>query len=583
MPASPAFTVEHAKNGSPTLVVDGRYVHSRHDPEREAARAMEPVVRREPPAVVILGAGLGYQAEYLLANTRLTRLIVFEPEPALEEVAVRAGRLTPDAADSRVVLVRSAEQLAATLPQHAAEGFEVIDLPGRTTGDPQFDRARETLRAFADRLDINRNTLQRFGKLWVRNLCRNLEHLAAGRGVAELADAFRGVPALLLAAGPTLDQVLPRLRDLADRTLVIAVDTAVAPALRAGVEPDFAVVVDPQYWNARHLDRISAPRTVLISEGSAHPRVFRSFDPPWYFCSSVFPLGHAFERVGGRFGSLGAGGSVSTTAWDLARWLGSDAVYAAGLDLGFPDARTHCRGSYFEELALRLADRLRPAEQVVFRYLAGANPAPVPANDGGTVLSDRRMAVYRTWFASQLQSTHAPPTAVLTRGGADIPGMRLATVEEVLALPSRRRTIDAGIARIRSQASPAPGGGQTTCALAQVADELRASLRDLSALAGEALAIVAGIRADHAAGRKPHFSGLEPVDARLAGHPAAAIASFLAQGAINRVRAGFGSGGLEEQLAASEELYAALRRGAAYHADELAAASSRIRGASTRK
>ena len=581
MAAGPAFAVESARNGSPTLLVDGRYVHSRHAPEREAARAMEPVARREPPAVIVLGAGLGYQADYLLEHTRLTLIVVVEPDPALARLARSAGRPAIAEPDRRLVFVTGAEELAAILPQRAAEGFEVVDLPGRTTGDPAFDRARETLRAFADRLDINRNTLQRFGRLWVRNLCRNLERIATGRGVAELTGSFGGVPALLLAAGPTLDQVLPSLPALAERAVVIAVDTAVAPALRAGVEPDFAVVVDPQYWNARHLDRIRTPRTILVSEGSAHPRVFRSFEPPHYFCSSVFPLGHAFESVKGRFGSLGAGGSVSTTAWDLARSLGADTVFAAGLDLGFPDARTHCRGSYFEELALRLADRLRPAEQVVFRYLTGANPAPIPANDGGTLLSDRRMAVYRTWFASQLRSPTAPTTAILTRGGAQIEGAHVASVDEALALPPRRADIDAATDHIRARA---PGAqAPATSALADVADDLHASLDELSALAGRALETLAQIRAGHESEHAVDFSRLAPIDAGLAEHRAAAIASFLAQGAINRVRAGFGSGGIAEQLEASGELYEALRRGAAYHAGELAAAAARLRGEATEK
>ena len=215
---------------------------------------------------------------------------------------------------------------------------------------------------------------------------------------------MEGIPTLLLAAGPTLDQVLPHLRELARRCLVIAVDTAVSPARRAGIEPDFAVVVDPQYWNARHLDRIPPGRTLLVSEASAHPFVFRHFRPPLFLCSSLFPLGRSFEALLGAFGSLGAGGSVSTSAWDLARLLGTSQVYAAGLDLGFPGGRTHCRASFFEELALALGSRLQPAEGVIFRYLTwGANPAPIPCERRRRRSSPTAgWPIYRTWFASQL-------------------------------------------------------------------------------------------------------------------------------------------------------------------------------------
>jgi hypothetical protein len=427
------------------------------------------------------------------------------------------------------------------------------------------------LAAFSDRLDINRNTLQRFGRLWVRNLCRNLPRLVDGRGVGELRGSFDGVPTLLLAAGPTLDQVLPILPELAKRLLVVAVDTAVGPALRAGVEPDFAVVVDPQYWNARHLDRLAPSASILVSEASAHPRVFRPFEGPVFFCSSVFPLGRAFESAAGSFGSLGAGGSVSTTAWDLARSLGSDRIYAAGLDLGFPAGRTHCRSSFFEHLALVRGTRVRPAEQVVFRYTWSANPTRVAANDGTSLLSDRRMEVYRSWFASQLALPDAPPTSAATRGGARVDGMGFADIADLLDLPSRRDDVNTRIAAIRSTRSVPRA--ERRIKLLRKAEELGEATSDLARVARRACDAVERIRRDHDAGGRIDFSPLLPIDREMGAHAGAAIGSFLIQDAIGRIRAGFGSADLGEQIEASAQMYGGLAKAAEFHAEQLALAA----------
>jgi len=559
--------VETARNGLPTLRLAGRYVHSRHDPAREAARAMEELARRDPPAVVMLGLGLGYHATFLLANTDQTHIIAFEPSQQIVALARGAGTLPSGTDHTRLTVTTTDEQLLAALSAHTAEGFAVFDLSGRTEGDDAFAEARNAAQRFASRVEINRNTLHRFGRLWVRNLCRNLPQLANAGSVTRLRDTFEGFPVILLAAGPTLDQVLPILPEIAQRCVVIAVDTALAPATRAGVTPDFAVVVDPQYWNARHLDRVLLPDTILVSEPSAHPQVFRAFPNAVHLCSSVFPLGRAFEMSLGRFGSLGAGGSVATSAWDLARLIGASSTHVAGLDLGFPGGRTHCRGSFFEELTLALAHRTAAAEGVIFRYTWGENAVPVPANDGSTLLSDRRMAIYRSWFTSQLALPGAPFTASVTKGGSAIEGVESGSTEDLLRLPPRRAEIDAR-RRILVETPATDSEGRRKLLLEQTV-AIERTIVDLATTADAASAEIERIRTHHEAGRDVDFSPLRPIDEALGSHPAGAIGSFLVQEAIELVREGYGSESIAEQIEASSALYSGLADAARFHAEEL--------------
>ena len=57
--------------------------------------------------------------------------------------------------------------------------------------DPEYFRGVEALlREAVDRRQINANTLARFGRLWVRNLLRNVPALVASPGVSALAGAF---------------------------------------------------------------------------------------------------------------------------------------------------------------------------------------------------------------------------------------------------------------------------------------------------------------------------------------------------------------------------------------------------------
>ena len=574
--------VETARNGSATATLDGRYLHSRHNPEREAERSLRDLARREPPCVVMKGVGLGYQLRYLVEHTEATAVIVVEPDEELLRDGLAAARLSGLMDDPRVFRAATVDELEQALVTHASGGLEVVSIPARCAADEEtfglFDAA---VAAFSGRLEINRNTLLRFARVWVRNLARNLPRLAAGRSIAGLRGRFAGVPAVLLAAGPTLDQVLPHLPQLADRALLVAVDTAVSASLRARVMPDFAVVVDPQYWNTRHLDRVRASETILVSESSTHPAVFGVFEPPHYFCSSLFPLGQEIERALGPMGALGAGGSVSTTAWDFLRFLGVTEIYAAGLDLGFPDSRTHCADSYFERLAVDSAGRLKPAEGVVFRYVWDAEPHPVAAIAAPSVLSDRRMDLYRSWFIRQAAARPDVRTYVVTKGGSAIDGFVEASVEDILHSPVRRADIAAAISQIRAEGDnglcpgvPAEARGSERSSgtrnprvadLTTHVERLVVELHDLKSISEDALAVAQSIASQYRADGTVDFTPLAAHDARLQNHPARHLAGFLMQDALIRIAAGHGSGSIEEQISASVELYTGLVDSATFH------------------
>jgi hypothetical protein len=222
----------------------------------------------------------------------------------------------------------------------------------------------------------------------------------------------------------------------------VAVDTSLRLLLERGVDPDFAVSVDPQYWNARHLDRAPARRTCLVAESAAYPSVLRVPFARAFLCSSLFPLGRFIEDRLDPKGSLGAGGSVATTAWDFARALSPSSIWVAGLDLSFPGLKTHFRGALFESRSLAESHRLKPAETWSVRALRDGRPFHASSACGGQVLTDSRLSLYATWFEAQFRRHPHAQTRSLSPKGLAIPGLPASPVEELLSLPPRRAEID---------------------------------------------------------------------------------------------------------------------------------------------
>jgi hypothetical protein len=432
--------VEPTPSGNPTLLLGGRYVHSPRDPVREAERLAEP---GEGP-VVVLGFGLGYAAE---AAARTGRpLIIAESRKSLLRRALEERDLSSLLAEHALAFVvggNGESAVQAALGLFAGPPAIIRNLALMAADEAWYAGVERGIRAYAGRSQVNGATLRRFGRRWVRNLGRNMEAIRDRPGIARLGGVLGGgIPVFLAAAGPSLDRTAPLLGEIWKRCVVVAVDTSLRFLLRRGLTPDFAVSVDPQYWNFRHLDRCPAPGTWLIAEPAVYPPALRQPFRGVFLCRSQFPLGRFIEDRVDPKGALGAGGSVATSAWDFARILGAPSVWIAGLDLSFPELKTHFKGALFEGRSHGESGRFVPAETWGFRVLQDGEPFSAPAVSG-TVLTDRRLSLYASWFAARFREFPGLKNYRLGARGLAIPGLETVEPEAVLELPERREEIRA--------------------------------------------------------------------------------------------------------------------------------------------
>uniref|UniRef100_A0A7C3EBX8 DUF115 domain-containing protein n=1 Tax=Gracilinema caldarium TaxID=215591 RepID=A0A7C3EBX8_9SPIR len=428
-------------SGDPSLKYRGIWLHSSRNPREEAKRFVQSAItinkeqNRFP--IILLGFGLGYTAESIREQYPENPLIIIEPSPEILLRAFETRDLSSLLGSTGIIFIvdRDMDTILSVLPLFSAKPMFVIPRPYREA-EPELAKALlDTLSLWETKNTVNKATVQKFGKRWVKNIVANQQYLTNTPGIRNFARVFSAVPALVVAAGPSLDEVLPYIPALYERCLIISVDTALRALLRTGIEPDFVVVVDPQYWNARHLDFCEAPKACIVTEIGVYPSVLRHYFEHRLLCSSLYPLGSYLEKDVDPKGRLGAGGSVSTTALDLALYLGAQPVYIAGLDLAYPDFKTHFTGALFEERAFVRSNRFLPAETQSYQSLMGAQPFYAPCASGGRVLTDTRLSLYTTWFESRLRQLPPGICKSLAPKGIHIPGLDLGTVENLLTLP----------------------------------------------------------------------------------------------------------------------------------------------------
>jgi hypothetical protein len=528
--------------GAPSALYEGISVHSRRDPEREARTLIEREVPATATVGVFYGFGLGYLVENFIRLFPELPCLVIEPDIGCFLKALEARDLSAVLSHPKTVFFLASEPTPVIRYLDTLElaTVQIVKLrPLYEKDRAYYERTDELIRTFLRQRDVNKNTLARFGRLWVKNLVKNAPLLCRAPGINRAEGLFRGTPALVCAGGPSLDEVLPLLPRLRERMLIVAVDTTLAVLVAHGVDPDITVISDPQYWNTRHVDWVKRTGTMIVSESSTHPRIFRLLDDHVFFAGSVFPLGRFLESFTGPKGKLGAGGSVATTAWDCARYLGAAPVFMAGLDLGFPGLKTHFKGGYFEEAFFTVNNRLHPQEQRAYAYLREAAPFPVADNAGGLVLTDHRLAVFKFWFESQMQLHKDVRTFNLSRYGVKIDGMPGASAAETLALPTIRGLLEEKKKELREFLADTGNAAQT---VGRLKTGITGLIRDLEMLTEAAADGVRAAReAMERAGRGDDHSAavrrLSAVDQDLAGRTSREIAAFLVGPLIREINA----------------------------------------------
>lgn len=440
--------VRETLSKKPTMLINGLYIHSPRFPEKEAEKLVSALHDTNP--VLLLGLGLGYVIDALIKRCPEKPIIIAEKHFSLLRKALELRDFSAFLSRENIVwfIGGDAKGIIGALELFPGN-LEIIPNRNLMRIDADwYEGIERCVKAWSDKEDINNATLRRFGKRWVRNLGSNSEAIRDIPGISYLKGAAETFPVFLAAAGPSLDETIPFLKEIFRRCIIVAVDTSLRFLLRHGIDPDFVVSVDPQYWNARHLDRCPAPKSCLIAESAVYPEALRRQFKRRFLCSSLFPLGRFIEDRVDSKGSLGAGGSVATTAWDFARTLGTKEIWISGLDLAFPHLKTHFKGALFEERSLTESGRFIPAETKNVNMLFGGRPFFAEGADGEKTLTDKRLSLYASWFDNRFSQYPLINNKSFSKKGIAVRNMETHSIEEILNLPERREAIDQSLAEL---------------------------------------------------------------------------------------------------------------------------------------
>jgi len=245
------------------------------------------------------------------------------------------------------------------------EKLELRTLPEYTQHKPQSVEGIEA-RLFADASDVDAvlDEYMNWGLPFFQNFWKNMLLLPDCYEGASLFRKFRGMPAIVCAAGPSLTEEMDKLAELKKRALLLAGGSSLNALLSHGLAPHFAGAIDP---NPTQYDRLAKARAYtgpFFFRGRLLHEAAKLISGPKLYLKGGdgYNISEYFEKtLHLRGGVLGGGHSIANFLIEIAAALGANPIILVGYDLAYTGGRAYARGvdetvPFFQEEAVRTLD-----------------------------------------------------------------------------------------------------------------------------------------------------------------------------------------------------------------------------------
>ena len=390
-----------------------------HDPIGYCQSYIDALDLKYSPALVFMGFGLGYQVATLLNNQseklKIQDVIIIEKDLLLFKTALRYLDFSQVIRHPSIAFFvgQTTNELCLSLHKHFREAtnvssnfksLKIVIMPAvHRVDDCYYQGAIQSLRSAIQFL------LQGIGNdpfdslLGLEHMLANLMPALKDPGVISFKDLFKDRPAIVIAAGPSLNKNIGLLKEASSKALLISVDAALKPLLNAGICPHVVMTTERTkgivdfYANLAGLDEI-----FLIYFTVLHPDVYKVYRGPKIIASRYQEFSNWLSLDPG---SISSGPVVGNYAFVVAQTLGCNPIIMVGQDLSFKSrGATHVSGFVF-------------GTQDVYRD----DMFEVEGNYGDTLMTNRTFAEAKASLEMQIEK-FAGLCINATEGGAKING-----------------------------------------------------------------------------------------------------------------------------------------------------------------
>lgn len=287
------------------------------------------------------------------------------------------------------------------------------------------EQVRDTtsqLTKYVERYFINVNTGIRFSEVKVDNIFHNADYVRTGYKAKQLQAVLPlDIPAIVVAAGPSLNKNINELKKAKNKAFIIAVDTAIKPLLNAGIVPDmFAIVDGLKPLSLIEMEECKEIPLITTLEAAKSVLDYHT-GMKFFYNEDTKYINYLYEMNDKALEGFIVGGSVATLAFSLVGHLGFQTIIMVGQDLAYTGNKSHADGTF--------EDKMQELDTSKYKMVEGNCEELVP--------TDSILSSYREWFEEFIEFWNNRGVEKVrfinaTEGGAKIKGTEIMPLKDVI-------------------------------------------------------------------------------------------------------------------------------------------------------
>lgn len=401
-------------------------LHSTYNSEREFEEMFKHV-EFNVSTLVLFGIGEVKLLEYVKKKyTKIAHLVIIEPHAevmknVLKQVDLRAffeefKKVSFVVNENQDRAMKKLEKVLLNSENYYEQNIAVVGLFAYKTCYKEYYKQLMQVALNILRFHrVNRNTLESFRTLWLVNFWKNLRHFSSD--IQILKNIFKSRPAIIVSAGPSLDENIDDLKQIGNKATIIAVGSAIRILESHGITPTFRMAIDATKENELLFEDIQTEKCPLIYSDHLYFPILEKYkgDKIHMLIISDPIARFVYKGIVNKMEPIQSGFSVANTALDLAVKMGANPIILIGQDLCYTEGRLHASGSWDDEMD----------GKYVKKEIETIN------NHGEKVYTDKTFLGMKTVFEAFVEEAPEVEFINATANGLEIKGMKHCSFTEV--------------------------------------------------------------------------------------------------------------------------------------------------------
>ena len=359
--------VEETKKGFKTLSInkDGKnmYMHSKYNPFREAEAIVDEYENIEDGVnVIFYGTGLGYHIDAFLKRYPNVNYYIYEPIPEVLYAYLSSKSLKelPSKNLMNIVVGLDEEEIANYLGKFIDKNrgdVQIVELPVHKQIFP--DEYKKFLELFKKIIKDKRSGIYTdyvFQERWILNSMKNFgEVLNTPNILLEKKGEFKDKPAILVAAGPSLNEEIENIKYIKDNGLayIFSVGSAINTLIYHDIYPDAATTYDPTVNNQKVFAKVKEKGIkdipMIFGSSVGYETLLGYPGEKYHMITSQDTVSNYFLKTeeSNRIDIVLDAPSIAVVTFQLLYTLGFNPIILAGQNFAYRGKERHSEGVYY--------------------------------------------------------------------------------------------------------------------------------------------------------------------------------------------------------------------------------------------